>query len=76
MDEIISDFKAVTLTKMQKVLAILALVLVIMANTNVKPSDYSAYVQNGSVSDLYFMTVFKSGDAVSLGVLGQFVRVK
>lgn len=76
MNEIIEEFKAIELSRMQKFLAILTIVLLILANTNIKPSEYPAYVREGSAINLYFATVFTSGDAVSLGIFGQFIRIK
>ena len=76
MDQIIEDFKSVQLTRIQKFLTILTIVLVILANTNIKPSDYHLYIQGGTVTDLYFATMFKSGDAISLVVFNQFIRLK
>jgi len=77
MQEIIEDFKSVELTKLQKFIAILGIVLVILANTNIKPTDYHKYVRDsGNVTNLYFATVFTNGDAVALGVFNQFVRIK
>ena len=70
MNKIIEDFKSVKLTRMQKVLAITAILLICMANANAR------LAKGDNVKDYYFASVRTVGDSVTVGVLGEFIRIK
>jgi hypothetical protein len=80
-NEITSEFKEVELTKTQKFLAILGIILVILANTNPSLLAYTNYRNNNFQSaekqtDLYFASLYTEGDFATLGIFNNFVRIK
>lgn len=83
MNEIIEEFKAVELSKTQRFLIILGIVLVVLANSNPNITGYALYFCGNSaaktsanVTDLYFASLYSEGDSLTLGIFNQFVRIK
>jgi len=58
--------------------ALVIYALIASANYNVKPSDYSVYVRDpgSSATNLFFATLFRSGDGVGIVVCNRFIRLK
>jgi len=75
-DEFLSDFKEVELTKVQKFLAILGIVLVILANTNPHFNSKDLGVKYANVKDLYFASFYTEGEHTALGIFNNLIPIK
>ncbi|MDP4158154.1 MAG: hypothetical protein Q8911_00115 [Bacillota bacterium] len=83
MDEIIKELQEVELSKAQRFLIILAIILVVLANSNPNITGYALHFYgdaaaktSANVTDLYFATLFQDNGSVTLGIFDNFIRIK